>query len=106
MMRQGSTEGEMGPAEAVLTRSGRTSKPAIRWIKAMVASTIGTAGAARHNMSQVEGELFSQKSMYQDAKANNEAFYVLTTADPDTMYLHQAMKEPDREQFKEATQRR
>jgi hypothetical protein len=33
----------------------------------------------------------------------NEAFYAFkTTANPDTMYLHQAMKEPDREQFKEA----
>jgi hypothetical protein len=103
MSWQGSTEGKMALTKAVLTRSGRTSKPAARWIEAMVAMVARIPGDTGHSASQVEGELLCQKSMFPDAKAGNEAFYAFkTTADPDTMYLHQAMKEPDREQFKEA----
>jgi hypothetical protein len=34
--------------------------------------------------------------MLPDAKADNEAFYAFkTTANPDTMYLHQARNQPD-----------
>jgi hypothetical protein len=35
---------------------------------------------------------------------NNFAAYKAST-DPDTMYHHQAMKQPDREKFKEAMQK-
>jgi hypothetical protein len=99
MSQQGSTEGKMSPTEAVLTRSGRTSKPAPRWIEAMVERTLVDTG---RSASQVEGELLCQKLMFPDARANNEVYAFKTTANPDTLYLHQAMKETDREQFKEA----
>jgi hypothetical protein len=61
MSRQGTTEGRM--SEAVLTRSGRTSKPTTRWIEAMVTRTLGNA---RNDASQVEGELMCQSSMFPD----------------------------------------
>jgi hypothetical protein len=40
--------------------------------------------------------------MFSGVETDRDALYVFkTTADLDTMYLHQAMKEPDKEQFKE-----
>jgi acid stress-induced BolA-like protein IbaG/YrbA len=94
--QQGSTESKMRQPE-VHTRSGRASRPAARWIKAMITQALGTTGI------RVEGELLCNKTMFSEAEAERDVFYVFkTTTDPDTMYLHQAMKEPDKEQFKEA----
>jgi hypothetical protein len=41
--------------------------------------------------------------MFPDGKAENNVLYRLKmSTDPDTMYLDNAMKEPDREQFRDA----
>jgi hypothetical protein len=78
----------------VHTRSGRASRPAARLIEAMTTQTVG---------NRVESELLSYKAMFSGVETKEDAFYVFkTTADPDTMYLHQAMKEADKERFKEA----
>jgi hypothetical protein len=81
----------------VYTRLGRASRLAARWIKAMITQTLGTTG------NRVEGELLSYKAMFSGVETEGDALYAFkTTADSDTMYLHQAMKEADKEQFKEA----
>jgi Reverse transcriptase (RNA-dependent DNA polymerase) len=60
-------------------------------------------GSTKQDGNQVEGELFCQGSMFPEGKDENDVLYVFkTSTDPDTMYLHQAMKEPDKEQFKDA----
>jgi hypothetical protein len=96
MSQQSSTKSKMRQPE-VHTRLGRASRLAARWIKAMITQTLGTTG------NRVEGELLCNKAMFSYAETERDVPYAFkTTADPDTMYLHQAMKEPDKEQFKEA----
>jgi Reverse transcriptase (RNA-dependent DNA polymerase) len=79
------------------TRSGRKAKAAPRLIQAM-AIEIANATA-----KDVEGELLCYAAMYPDDDALNREDPFLAykaVSDPDTMYFHQAMKEPDREKFK------
>jgi hypothetical protein len=56
----------------------------------------------------VEGEIFCYRAMF-PAYAGQEEEHPLmaykTTSDPDTMYHHQAMKEPDRDEFRKAMQK-
>ncbi len=59
-----------------------------------------------HASPDCEGELFCLKALFPDVLA------YAASRDPDTMYLHQAMKEPDKDKFlatmansKEATSR-
>ena len=54
------------------------------------------------NVDQVQGEIFCHSAMYPKDDTVLEHHPLLAykaTSDPDTMYLHQAMKEPDKEQF-------
>jgi hypothetical protein len=96
MSQKGSTESKMRQPK-VHTRSGRASRLTARWIKAMITQALGTTG------NQVEWELLCNKAMFSDAETERDVLYTFkTTADPDTMYLHQAVKAPDKEQFNEA----
>jgi hypothetical protein len=58
---------------------------------------------------EIEGELFSFQAMFsQDdslTQDNGLLAYKAAKADPDTMYLHQALKEPDREKFIEVMEK-
>jgi hypothetical protein len=58
---------------------------------------------------EIEGELFSFQAMFsQDDDSltqDNGLLAYKAKADPDTMYLHKALKEPDREEFIKAMER-
>jgi hypothetical protein len=58
---------------------------------------------------EIEGELFSFQAMFsQDDDSltqDNGLLAYKSKADPDTMYLHQALKEPDREKFIKAMEK-
>jgi hypothetical protein len=83
----------MRQPETVLTQSGQASKPAARWIKAVVTSALATGGTIQHDGNRAKGE-FCQELMFPDGKAEQDALYAFKTCtDLDTMYLHQAMKE-------------
>jgi hypothetical protein len=88
-----------------VTRSGRAPKPVQRLIEAME-TEISTATKA-----DVEGEILSFQALCpHDVDATQEGKnHPLTafkaTADPDTMYMHEAMKEPDRQEFIKAMQK-
>jgi hypothetical protein len=87
--------GAQAPVTSVTTtRTGRTVRPTQRLIEAMKAELAADA--------MTEGEIFSLQAVFPD-DAFVEVFKA--TADPDTMYWHEAMKEPDREEFLKAAQK-
>jgi hypothetical protein len=54
------------------------------------------------------GEIFFLETMFPDWEAfeeRNELLAMKASADPDTMYHHEAMRQPDREEFKKAMQK-
>jgi hypothetical protein len=71
-----------------VTRSGRKSKPPER-LQYDVQSCLLSLNDHEDQESWSEQQLLAFKA----------------SADPDTMYHHQAMKQPDREKFKEAMQK-
>ncbi|GAX15565.1 hypothetical protein FisN_3Hu032 [Fistulifera solaris] len=50
---------------------------------------------------QIQGEIFSFQAMFpeEEEDTGHPLLAFKATSDPDTMYLHQAMKEPDKDQF-------
>ena len=88
-------------ATASRTRSGRTVHPATRLIEAM---TIEIVEATKDK--GVEGEIFCLQAMFPDEQETPERILAMkATADPDTMYLHEAMREPDWSEFLKAMQK-
>ena len=84
-----------------LHRSKHTSKPPQRLIEVMKAEI---------EEQTIPGELFSLATMFpvdDTMDQPHSAFYCYKAADsdPDTMYHHQAMQQPDREQFRKAMQK-
>ena len=56
--------------------------------------------------SDVKGEMFCLQSMFPHREDNDADIYAMkATADPDTMYLHEALREPDRDKFVQAMQK-
>ena len=58
--------------------------------------------------NEVEGELFCLQAIYPANLLDEIQDPILAykaTSDPDTMYLHQALKEPDKKQFIEAMEK-
>lgn len=82
------------------TRSGRTTKPIQRLIEAMQAEiTVATT----QTPDSIEGEIFALQAIYPDITVEQDPLLAFkATADPDTMYMHEAMKEPDAAQFTQA----
>ena len=63
---------------------------------------------AHHTSDNVPGEIFCLSSIYPQGTIPDLPDDILAykaTSDPDTMYLHQAMKEPDRKQFLKAMEK-
>ena len=86
-----------------LRKSGRTSRPVQRLIEAMVAEI--TTQQSSSSTKQVPGEILCYSSLYprdDEATNMNPLLAYKATADPDTMYLHQAMKAEDRKDFQTA----
>jgi hypothetical protein len=54
-------------------------------------------------LSDTEGEKFCYQAMFPDnqCKYNDPLLMYKAVSDPDSMYYHKAMKEPDRAQFQE-----
>jgi len=86
------------------TRSGRKSQPVQRLIEAMMTEM------SAQTADDIEGEIFCLQALYptteEDCMLQENSGDPLqafkATSDPDTMYLHQAMKQPDREEFLKA----
>jgi hypothetical protein len=78
-----------------VTRSGRKTKPPLRLTDAMVAEVV------RLTSGDVTGEVFCLQAMFPDDQhVHDDPLLALkAVSDPDTLYYHQAMKEPDREEF-------
>jgi hypothetical protein len=56
----------------------------------------------------IPGELFSLSAMFPNSATDHDEFPLLAhvaRSDPDTMYMHEAMKQPDRKQFLQAMQK-
>ena len=82
------------------TSFGRKVRPVQRLINAMIAEI--KRDTQEDNVDQVQGEIFCHSAMYpkdDTALEHHPLLAYKATSDPDTMYLHQAMKEPDKEQF-------
>ena len=82
-------------------RSSRKPKPTQRLIEVMKAET-ACANA------KIPGELFCLYALFPHGAQNEHhsnnplAAFKATASDPDTMYLHEAMREPDRAEFLKA----
>ena len=56
--------------------------------------------AERAGVTRVPGEVFSFAAMFENRQHDSEEMQVMSaTGDPDTMYYHQAMREPDSGEF-------
>ncbi|MGL5936087.1 MAG: hypothetical protein ACRCZI_10770, partial [Cetobacterium sp.] len=54
----------------------------------------------RAGRTRVPGEVFSFAAMFEHRQHDSEEMQVMSaTGDPDTMYYHQAMREPDSGEF-------
>ena len=78
-----------------MRRSQRQRKPVERLTYAMTADIVDST---RDN---VPGEILCLEAIYPDVHIE-DILAQAASADPDTMYLHQALKEPDRDQFIDA----
>lgn len=81
-------------------RSGQRAKPINPLMVAMKAETSNSA------INDMEGKTFCFQATcpnptdpHHDQLEDNPLLACNTTADPDTMHMHQAMKQPDKEQF-------
>ena len=84
------------------TRPKRLPKPVQRLITAMTAEMTLTSEG------DIDGEIFSFHSLFPDHEDLNIFDPLLaykSTSDPDTLYYHQAMKQPDRAEFQTAMHR-
>jgi hypothetical protein len=87
----------------VITRSGRESKP----VQHLMIEAMMTELSATATSNDVEGEIFSFQALYPDGDEQlemdkNPLLAYKAHADPDTMYLHEALRENDKEQFIQA----
>ena len=85
------------------TRSGRVVKPINRLLNVM------STELSDLTKTKIEGETFCSQAIYPDADINsfegfdeNPLLACKASADPDTMCMHQAMKQSDEKQFIEA----
>ena len=107
---------EPAQAEAPLRRSTRISKPVIgnRLVDALAVQVVEATVPAEETESTVEdspvqGELFSHSTLF---PLHNKVELELdpiqayaASADPDTLYHHEAMKEPDKAEFLKAMEK-
>ena len=74
-------------------RSGRQRSAPVRLIEVMTAEIAD---------QDIPFELFSMQAMFPEPTEPNDIIAMKASNDPDTMYYHQAMKQPDAKEFKEA----
>lgn len=91
---EGGTEDQTN--RTTTTRSGRQTKKPNRLIEAMIAEL---------ENQTIPGELLCYEAMYphdEDPMLKDPLLAFKAVADPDTMYMHQAMKQPDKGEFVKA----
>ena len=96
-IEQNGEPGENGQREPRTTRSGRIVKPRERLIEAMTTEIVAATD------QQITGELFAYSALTTEDVLSTDIVAEKATTDPDTMYWHEAMKEPDREEFVKAS---
>jgi hypothetical protein len=84
---------------SAIRRSTRVTRPPERLIEALEAQV------ASDSPSSVAYEALFEPDMTTELEGQDPLLAFAASADPDTMYLHEAMKQPDNEQFKAAMQR-
>ena len=85
------------PNREVVTRSGRISRPIDRLTMAMLAEV------TENSTTDVPGEIFCYETMFSPLEPEQHPLLAFkASADPDTMYMHQALKQPDSRKFAEA----
>ena len=83
-----------------LRRSGRLNPNLIPQQKLMSlqAQVVGSS-----KLQEIPGEIFCSEALVKEAQAsqylNSNPIAMKASSDPDTMYMHQAIKEPDRDKF-------
>ena len=90
---------DVNPEGVTFTRSGRVSRPAPRLIQGMAAEI---TAANPEGDDDIPGEIFACQALYPDVDIPDNILAMKASADPDTMYMHQAMKEKDRAEFLKA----
>jgi len=101
------------PSTAEARRPVRQRRPVQRLIEVMTASILAATGAsegaiaiptaARADPTPAEGEIFCLSAVFPAMEFTPDEHPLEAygaTADPDTLYYHEAMREPDRDQFK------
>ena len=58
--------------------------------------------SAELEFQEIPYELFSLESLFPDPEEEHTILAYKASADPDTMYMHKSMKEPDAGEFKKA----
>jgi len=100
-MEQDASQGQ-SPSKSRAGGDQQTLTPAQRITNVMVVElSMTTAG-------DIDGEIYVLEAMFPDYAGNKEMDPLQVfkaTSDPDTMYLHQAMKQPDAPEFKKAMQK-
>ena len=83
-------------------KSGRRITPVDRFIPVMSAEIIADTEAG------IEGEIFCLQALFPggtEYDGQHPLMAYKSTSDPDTMYLHEAMKQPDKVKFLQAMQK-
>jgi hypothetical protein len=93
---------ELDGRGTAITRSGRAIRAPIRFIEAMMTKLM--VKEAQDGHGDIEGEVFCLEALFPEAQVDNTdpLLAFKATTDPDTMYMHEAMREPDREEFRAA----
>jgi hypothetical protein len=97
----GSPSDEPSIDPSMRTSSGRRSHPVQRLIEAMTAEILTST------KDDIQGEIFCYQALFpfddqEVIEAEQSILACKATSDPDTMYLHEAMKEPDKADFLKA----
>jgi hypothetical protein len=98
--RPNTAGGSPKPERDITVRSCRVRKPVQRLLEAMEVKIT-------QNGSSIPGEIFCHQSLFPDSNSSSEEEQnpltaYKATADPDTIYIHEAMRAPDRQNFIQA----
>ena len=110
-----SQQDEVAPADSTLRRSTRISKPVIgnRLVDAMnveIHQSTSCPGNVEdaNEWAPAQGEIFCLSAMFPfdtEPFEDDPLMAMAASADPDTLYYHQAMKEEDSPKFREAMEK-
>ena len=103
---------EKEPIPVARTQRGRVVRAPKRLLHAMVVSILLStarasegAPATKSQTDRVEGEIFCMEALFPEDEVLSEPHPLMAygaTNDPDTLYWHEAMRAPDKKQFKTA----